>query len=66
MKVKVAMETPAPAPVKKGDVLATLKVELPGRPTMKIPLVSGADIGQLGVFSRLGAAVEYVLWGESD
>ena len=66
MKVKVAMETPVPAPVKKGDVLATLKVELPGRPTMKIPLVSGADIGQLGVFSRLGAAVEYVLWGESD
>ena len=66
MKVKVAMETPVPAPVKKGDVLATLKVELPGRPTMKIPLVSGADIGQLGVFSRLGAAVKYVLWGESD
>ena len=66
MKVKVAMETPVPAPVKKGDILATLKVELPGRPTMKIPLVSGADIGQLGVFSRLGAAVKYVLWGESD
>ena len=66
MKVKVAMETPVPAPVKKGDVLATLKVELPGRPTMKIPLVSGADIGQLGVYSRLSAAVKYFLWGESD
>ena len=66
MKVKVAMETPVPAPIKKGDVLATLKVELPGRPTLEIPLVSGADVGQLGVFSRLGAAVKYVLWGESD
>ncbi len=66
MKVKVAMETPVPASVKKGDVLATLKVELPGRPTMKIPLVSGADIGQLGVYSRLSAAVKYFLWGESD
>ena len=66
MKVKVAMETPVPAPVKKGDVLATLKVELPAHPIMEIPLVSGAEVGQLGVFSRLGAAVKYVLWGESD
>ncbi len=66
MKVKVVMETPVPAPIKKGDVLATLKIELPGRPPLEAPLVSGADVGQLGVFSRLGAAVKYVLWGESD
>jgi len=66
MKVKVVMETPVPAPIKKGDVLATLKIELPGRPPLETPLVSGADVGRLGILSRLGAAVKYVLWGESD
>lgn len=66
MKVKVAMETPIPAPIKKGDVLATLKIEIPDRKTLEIPLVSGADVGQLGMFSRLGAAVQYILWGESE
>ncbi len=66
MKVKVAMNEPVSAPIKEGDVLATLKIEIPDRETLEIPLVSGANIEQLGMFSRLGAAVEYILWGESN
>jgi serine-type D-Ala-D-Ala carboxypeptidase (penicillin-binding protein 5/6) len=65
MKVKVAMKTPVSAPVKKGDVIASLKIEIPDRKAIEIPLVSGASVEQLGMFSRLGAAVEYILWGES-
>jgi serine-type D-Ala-D-Ala carboxypeptidase (penicillin-binding protein 5/6) len=65
MKVKVAMKTPVSAPIKKGDVIANLKIEIPDRKPIEIPLVSGASVEQLGMFSRLGAAVEYILWGES-
>ncbi|MBT4588211.1 MAG: D-alanyl-D-alanine carboxypeptidase [Rhodospirillaceae bacterium] len=66
MKVKVAMKEPVSAPINKGDVLATLKIEIPDRKILEIPLVAGANVGQLGMFSRLGAAVKFVLWGESD
>ncbi len=65
MKVKVVMNSPVPAPIKKGDILATLKIEIPDRKTMEVPLVAGSSIKQLGMFSRLGAAVEFLLWGES-
>lgn len=66
MKVKVAMNSPVSAPIKKGDKLAILKIEIPDRETLEIPLLAGADIGKLGMFRRLGAAVEYILWGESN
>ena len=66
MKVSVSMKSPVSAPIEKGMVLATLKIKIPDRKDMELPLISGANIGQLGLFSRLGKAVEYLLWGESE
>ncbi len=65
MKVKVKYEEPIPAPLKKGDKLATLSVEVPGETTLDVPLVAGADVAKLGIVSRLGAAIKFILWGES-
>jgi D-alanyl-D-alanine carboxypeptidase (penicillin-binding protein 5/6) len=66
MKVTVSMKSPIPAPVKKGTALANLKIEIPERDNIVIPLVSGASVSQLGLFSRLGKAIEYLLWGEAE
>ena len=66
MKVKVLYAGPISAPIAKGRRLATLRVEVPGRDHMDFPLVAGADVPQLGIFSRLGAAITFVLWGESS
>ena len=66
MKVKVIMDSPVAAPVKKGATLGKLKIELPKQDDIEIALVSGASVGQLGLFSRLGKAIEYLLWGEAD
>ena len=65
MKVKVKYEEPVPAPLKKGDNLATLLIEVPGRETLEVLLQAGADVAKLGVASRLGAAIKFILWGES-
>ena len=66
MKVKVVMQTPFSAPIKKGDILAKLKIVIPNRPNVEFPLISGESVDKLTTFSRLGKAVEYLLWGESN
>jgi len=66
MKVKIVMQTPVSAPIKKGDVLAKLRIEIPNRPNLERPLISGESVNKLNTFSRLGKAIEYLLWGESD
>ena len=65
MKVKVIMQSPVSAPIKKGSILAKLKIEFPNQDNLELPLISGVSVGQLGLFSRLGKAVEYLLWGEA-
>jgi len=64
MKVTVSYQ-PIPAPVKKGTTVATLKVTAPDVDPIEVPLVAGEDVERLGVFGRLGAALKYILWGNS-
>ena len=59
------MNSPVPAPVKKGDQLARLKIEMPGRAPMEFPLLAGEDVERLGAISRLAAALRFILFGEA-
>ena len=65
MKVKVVVSSPVSAPITKGDVLGILKIETPNHKSLEFPLVSGVSVKKLGLFSKLGAGIEYVLWGET-
>ena len=65
MKVSVLYDGPFAAPVAEGTPLATLKIEAAGEDPVEYPLIAGSDVPRLGVFSRLGAALKFVLWGES-
>ena len=65
MSVKVVYDTPIPAPIQEGAELATLIVTAPEIETIVVPLYAGANIDQLGVFGRVEAAVDYLLWGAS-
>ncbi|MDH5188100.1 MAG: D-alanyl-D-alanine carboxypeptidase [Rhodospirillaceae bacterium] len=66
MTVKVMYQTPIPAPLAKGDRVATLSVTAPGVDTIDIPLVAGDSVEKLGLTGRLMAAVNYILWGASE
>lgn len=65
MKVTVNFEGPVPAPVQKGQRLGTLRISAPDIETLEIPLVAGDSVEQLGLMGRLGAALDYILWGSS-
>ena len=63
MKVTALYEGPVPAPVEKGTPLATLTIEAPGMRAIEAALVAGADVKELSTFARIGAALNYLLWG---
>lgn len=65
MKVAVHYQGPIPAPVTKGQAIATLEITAPGTEAMTIPLVAGKDVAQLGFIGRLGAAINSLIWGRS-
>ncbi|MCP5373557.1 MAG: D-alanyl-D-alanine carboxypeptidase [Hyphomicrobiales bacterium] len=66
MKVVVRMAEPIPAPIAKGSQIATLVIKAPGTEDREIPLVAGGEVEQLGFVGRLGAALQYIVWGSSD
>ena len=64
MKVTAHFNQPIQAPIKKGDKLAKLTIEVAGKKKLEVPLFSGADVKRLGLFLRLSTALRYILWGE--
>lgn len=65
MKVSVSYDGPVPAPIRKGQRLGTLKITAPDWEGVERPLVAADDVNRLGLIGRLGAAVNYIIWGES-
>ncbi len=63
MKVSVVYDGPIPAPIAKGDQIATLKVEVTDQEAKEFPLYAAHDVGRLGFVGRIGAAIKYLLWG---
>jgi len=63
MKVKVSFEGPVPAPLQKGQRIGTLSITAPDVTPVEIPLLAGEAVEQLGLVGRLGAALDYILWG---
>lgn len=66
MKVSVRYDGPVPAPISAGTQLAELVISAPGETALIVPLVAGADVEALGLIGRLGAAIDFLIWGESD
>ena len=65
MKVSVQYQSPIPAPIVAGQEVGKLVIEAPNFKTIELPLMAGNGVEQLGLFGRLGAALEFLLWGES-
>ncbi len=65
MKVKIVYTGPIPAPIAKGQPIATLEISAKDMKPVTLPLVAGADISKLGGVSRLKAAFNYLLMGSA-
>ncbi|WP_417460721.1 D-alanyl-D-alanine carboxypeptidase family protein [Kordiimonas sp.] len=65
MEVKVEFINPAPAPIQRGDKLGELVIEMPDRAAVRTPLLAGQDVAEVGGMGRIGAALEYMLFGSA-
>ncbi len=63
MVLKLVYNEPIPAPLAKGDKIAKLLITIPRSETIEVPIVAGSKIERLGVVGRLGAAMNYLMWG---
>ena len=65
MAVKLAYHNPIPAPIDKGQPLATVTVSVPNTDPIEIPLVAGTSVAEVSGLGRLGAAFQYLLFGSA-
>ena len=65
MKVSIEYQNPIPAPIQKGQKLGELLVEMPGRETVRKPILAGQSIAEVGGLGKIGAAFEYMLFGSA-
>ena len=63
LAVSVEMESPVPAPILADTEIATLVIAAPKFGRLRIPLVAGDDVAQLGTFGRLWSAIDYMVFG---
>jgi len=65
MKVVVQMDRPIPAPVKKGDRVATLVITAKDSATIEKPLFAAQDVDRRGLFGRVTAAISHLVFGSA-
>jgi len=65
MKARILYTGPIPAPIIKGQPIATLEISARDMKPVTLPLVAGADVSKLGGISRLKAAFNYLLMGSA-
>lgn len=63
LKVQAVYDAPLQAPVKKGDKIGTLKIEVPRVTTFDVPLVAAQDVDSLGFFAGTVAKAKMLLRG---
>lgn len=63
MVVKVIYDGPIPAPIEEGQDIAHLVIETPDLEDRVIPLVAAEAVDEVGVFGRLGALFNYLIFG---
>lgn len=66
LKVEVRYPTPVPTPIKAGQVIGTLIVQCPETPQLELPLMAVQDVDQADFFTRIRAAVHYLIWGHNN
>ena len=63
IQARVSFDNPIPAPVAKGEKVATLILEMPGGQEIEQPLYAGADSRKLGLLGQAVEKIRYALLG---
>ena len=63
VKLTAVYDKPVKAPVKAGDRLGTVKIDIPGGEPLEVPLLADKNIDRLGILGRIRAKLSYLLFG---
>lgn len=63
MTVTVRYDGPVPAPIQRGDEIATLVIEAPDMETLVFPLQAGTHVEQMGMVNRMFTALRHIVVG---
>jgi D-alanyl-D-alanine carboxypeptidase (penicillin-binding protein 5/6) len=66
LKVTVSYVNPMPAPIAEGAQVGEIQISAPDMATLKVPLLAGTSVQELGPMGRISEAIKYVLWGKSS
>jgi D-alanyl-D-alanine carboxypeptidase (penicillin-binding protein 5/6) len=66
MKVTAEYDEPISAPVREGDRIGTVHVTFKDREGMDIPILAGDSVNGLGPLQKVGAAIQYLIFGASN
>lgn len=66
LKTSVVYDGPVEAPVKEGQQVGHLVIEVPGEQKWTYPVVAGKTVNEVGFFGRALSALYYILWGTSE
>ena len=65
MRVKLVYDGPIPAPIERGTEVGKVIISVPGQTDLSVPVLTGADVEQLGLFGRLWSAMSTILLGQT-
>ena len=65
MRVKLVYDGPIPAPIERGTEVGKVIISIPGQTDLSVPVLTGADVEQLGLFGRLWSAMSTILLGQT-
>lgn len=57
-------DEPIKAPIKAGDKIGTLKIEIEGLKPLEVPLVAAKNVGKVGLWGRFWANTKYFVLGD--
>ena len=65
IKSSLNYKKPIEAPIKKGEVLGKLIIDIDGKPNIEVELISQESIGSVNPISKIFAAMKYLIFGTS-
>ena len=63
IKTTLLWNDPVKAPVKIGQNIGTININIPGRDTLRLNLVSKDYVGELGPIDKIKSAINYLIFG---
>lgn len=63
VKLTTEYMSPLKAPVKKGDEVGVLRIDIPGQPVIEQPLLASQAVAEKGFFARAMARAQFLLLG---